>query len=118
MAIIFVGSGIGTGATFTIPSHVVNDIFIVFTAFSGSQTPPTPAGAGGTVPSWVVLHQTTGANMGWTCAYFRATATNHTSGSWSNVSYSMIFQVRADRADFRPLVRAVQGGGDASITAS
>jgi hypothetical protein len=61
--------------TVTIPTHAVGDIIVIFGY--GGTTPPT---AGGTVPTWSTIAT---LNYDEILAYTVATATNHTSGTWT-----------------------------------
>ena len=75
------------GNTVTIPTHAVGDVIIIFAFRDGSTTQPSKPAASGTVPAWSDILSGNGAN---TCsersAYFVATATNHTSGTWTNAT--------------------------------
>jgi len=71
----------------TLPTHAVGDCILIFAFNNAAATLPTVPTAGGTVPAWVTQENSAGAN---TCAgilcSFIATATNHTSGTWTNAT--------------------------------
>lgn len=67
----------------TIPPHAVGDLIIAWAANITAATTPTAPSAGGTVPTWTSIY-TNGTNVGVRLAYAVATATNHTSGTWTN----------------------------------
>ena len=82
------GSAIAPGTSIALPAHAVGDLIIIFAFLSGSNSTPTVPSAGGTVPTWnqgiglnpTLVVNTCNARTVWTIA----TATNHTSGSFSN----------------------------------
>jgi hypothetical protein len=67
----------------TLPTHAVNDILVVWAVTSLGTTPSVPA-ASGTVPTWVTVDTLVGNSANSVLAYAIATATNHTSGTWTN----------------------------------
>lgn len=83
--IVHVGSASGTTSV-AFPAHQPGDLIVLTVARSGSTTQPTVPTAGGTVPTFIT--PTNGAQAAQTSAtrlcYFIATASNHTSGTWTN----------------------------------
>jgi hypothetical protein len=61
-----------------IPSHNVGDLIVVWT--HGTSVSPTKPTASGTVPAWVDIASDTRQRL----TYFVATATNTTTGTWTN----------------------------------
>ena len=75
------------GSSITLPTHAVGDIIVIFAYRDGATAVPTNPTAGGTVPAWVDIDAAAGANTNSArSAYFVATATNHTSGTWTNAT--------------------------------
>jgi hypothetical protein len=93
MAITVQGSGSSAATTVTIPTHAVGDMIVIM---ARGTVAPTVPGAGGTVPTWTTIG-TAGANnsIGWTVARAIATATNHTSGTWTNAAQMHVLVLRA-----------------------
>ena len=72
------------GTSVTIPAHAVGDLIVVFAYQNGIAAAPTAPAASGTVPSWTLI-QGGGSNSNGSGVWsFTATATNHTSGTWTN----------------------------------
>ena len=67
-----------SSATITIPSHQADDIIIIVT-YASSDTKPS---ASGTVPTWNKYSWDAPLGVYWA----KATASNHTSGSWNTAS--------------------------------
>lgn len=71
----------------TLPAHNIGDTIVIWAYNNASTTTPTKPAASGTVPAWTDIDNTTGANTNSSrSAYFVATATNHTSGTWTNAT--------------------------------
>lgn len=85
MAITVPSTPAAVGASsITLPTHAVGDLIAIF-AFNTTTTTPTKPSAGGTVPAWVDIDANAGANsVASRTVQFIATATNHTSGTWTN----------------------------------
>lgn len=84
-------------STFTIPSHNAGDIIVVFMyCFSSAACTITTPVAGGTVPSWQTIDANPGVFYGSTyfaamkVSYAIATANNHTSGTWTGGTGSVV----------------------------
>lgn len=99
-------------ASITLPTHAVGDLIVLFAYRGDSNTTPTKPSAGGTVPAYVDIDNNTGAN---TCssrsAYFVATATNHTSGTWTNAHEMAAIVIRGQNAS--PIGGHAESGGSA-----
>ena len=101
--------------TVTLPTHAVGNIIIIV-ATSSVQDPTVPT-ASGTVPTWVNIQNGSATPDGFDIVYFRvyygiATATNHTSGTWSG-STTMSAAVFTGNKTSSPI-----GGKNKSTTAS
>ena len=79
------GSNAASGTSVTIPSHEIGDLIVIF-ARSSSNTAPTKPSASGTVPSWTDIDSSNGSYSSVHTARFIATATNHTSGTWTGAT--------------------------------
>jgi hypothetical protein len=88
MAITISGTpGAAAANTITIPTHRPNDIIVIFAYRDGSTTIPTQPASSGTIPSWQIINSDSGGNTNSSrCSYARATASNHTSGTWTNAT--------------------------------
>ncbi|QOC55766.1 hypothetical protein SEA_JORGENSEN_6 [Mycobacterium phage Jorgensen] len=76
---------IGTNSgTVTLPSHQAGDLILIYAWVVNSTTTPSKPSASGTVPTWIDIDASAGANN---CAsrisYAIATGSSHTSGTWS-----------------------------------
>ena len=70
-----------------LPAHAIGDIIVLFVYRSNSTTTATKPTASGTVPAWVDIDNNTGANTNCArTAYFVATATTTTTGTWTNAT--------------------------------
>ncbi|QFP97644.1 minor tail protein [Mycobacterium phage Huphlepuff] len=78
-----VGFNINPGTTVTIPAHQVGDVIVIMAYNDGATNPSLPS-AGGTVPTWNNVHNNNANTNAARVAWATATATNHTSGTWSN----------------------------------
>ncbi len=80
-SVTFVSASSGAGASITIPVHQIGDLLVIFAYRDGSVTAPTlPAG-------WTNIGTAGGANLtSSTLGYRVATATNDTSGTWTNAT--------------------------------
>ena len=81
-----VGANSAAGTSVTIPTHQVGDLLILFVYRTAGALPTVPS-ASGTVPAWTPAVDSGNGNTN--AAYivaYRATATNHTSGTWTNAT--------------------------------
>jgi hypothetical protein len=72
------------GTSVTIPAHDVGDLIVIFAYSNVISSAPTIPAASGTVPSWSLIQGGGGNTNGSGVWSFRATATNHTSGTFTN----------------------------------
>lgn len=96
------GANTSTTNTVTIPTHAIGDLILICSWNAGNfqTTPPTKPSAAGTVPAWVDIVANTGASnvSGIRIARFTATATNHTSGTWTGATIMMAIVIRGQNA--------------------
>lgn len=102
MAYTYVGSANGTTSV-TMPTHAVGDVIIGFIFRSGSTVFPTVPTASGSVPTWTTYTQV-GTSCCATVCVFQATATNTTSGTWTNAT-RMVFVVYRPDASYLYVMR-------------
>lgn len=87
MTLLVKGANAAAATTVTIPSHNVGDLIVIFALRRSNATAPSVPVASGTVPAWTTIDTETGSTDGAiVTAYFVATATNHTSGTWTNAT--------------------------------
>lgn len=109
-------TGTATAATtsVTLPAHAVGNVIFIF-AYYAANSPGSKPTASGTVPNWN-LAQSAGANLlSLTAAWFVATATNHTSGTWTSAT-NMIAMVMAPDLAANTLGVGVSSAGNANNT--
>lgn len=112
------GTTIGTTSSVTIPSHVAGDIIIIFAFRNSSTTVPSKPAASGTVPAYVDIDVNTGANtVSCRTAYFVATSTTETSGTWTNASAMAAIVCRGQNASTPIGGHAESGGSSATMAA-
>ncbi|WP_176112810.1 hypothetical protein [Mycobacterium sp. 96-892] len=117
-AISFVSANSSTTGSVTIPTHQVGDL-ILLCAFDSQNTAPTKPSAGGTVPNWNYIDNTntSAGQAAVTTAWFIATATNTTSGTWTWAE-QMIAAVVTGPVGTTPIGgHAAVGGAAANVTA-
>ena len=72
-------------SSIAIPTHAAGDMIVLWIFRDGNAAVATAPTAGGTVPTWIDIEAGSGANS---CSsrlvYCIATASNHTSGTWTN----------------------------------
>lgn len=101
-----------------IPTHRVGDLIVIAAYRDGSTTTPSKPAASGTVPAWVDITNNTGANTNsMRTAYFIATATNHTSGDWTNATGMMAIVVE-NFNEGAPIGASAESGGTANGSAT
>lgn len=113
-AISVVGTpGCAAAPSLTLSAHAVDDLILMWAYRDGVATAPTVPSAGGTVPTWTTI-ETGGANSNAAVAcYAKATATNHTSGSWTNATGVGCLVLRGQHATV-PIGGHAQGGSAAN----
>ena len=98
MAISHVGSQGNAGTTVTIPAHQIGDLILIFAYRGGNNTAPTVPAAGGTVPTWTIIGTASGGNTNSSRLHYAvATATNTTSGTWTNATELIAVVYRGTR---------------------
>ncbi|MEC4904563.1 hypothetical protein R2351_17915 [Mycobacteroides chelonae] len=114
----YVSANASTTSSVTIPTHQVGDL-IVLCAFDSQNTAPTKPSAGGTVPDWNYIDNTnTTAGQGAvTTAWFKATATNTTSGTWTWTEQMIAVVVRGTMPASPIGGHAAVGGAGVNVTA-
>jgi hypothetical protein len=101
MSLSILGTPAAVAATtVTLPTHAAGDIIVLFACrrVAGLPTKPT---AGGTVPTWTDIQNPQAASSGASCArcvYTVATASNHTSGTWTNATRIIAVVLRGQDA--------------------
>lgn len=107
----FVGSAVGTTSA-TIPTHQVGDIIVVYGVNDNfSSAPPVKPAAGGTVPNFTYIDHPAGASsIASTTAYFVATATTTTTGTWTDLTYMIVAVLRNQNAT-TPIGGHAESGG-------
>jgi hypothetical protein len=116
----FVGAAVSTSSDefVAIPAHQVGDLIIIFAYRSNSDTIPAKPAASGTVPAWVDIDATNGSDTNSSrTAYFVATATNHTSGTWGSGSGATRVAAAVLRSQAgTPIGGHAESGGTGSTT--
>jgi hypothetical protein len=85
MALTFSGVNGAATTSVTIPAHSVGDIIVILAGDQAGATAITKPAASGTVPAWVDIDSVSAVqSMALRTAYYVATATNTTSGTWTN----------------------------------
>lgn len=79
-----------------IPTHAIGELIVLCAVNDYATQAPVKPSAAGTVPNWVYIDNT--ADTGITTSYFKATATNHTSGTWTNTSRMIAVVLRGQNA--------------------
>lgn len=114
----YISSAAAASSSVTIPTHSIGDLIVIFAFNPFATTAPTAPSAGGTVPSWNYIdNANSGSGSGCTTAYFKATATNTTSGTWSGASHVMAVIVRNQNSSSPIGGHAQQAGSSATTTA-
>ncbi len=110
MTVSFVGAQGAAATTVTIPAHQVGDLILIFAYRDGSNAVPTAPTAGGTVPTWTQIGSSGGNTNSSRFHYATATATNTTSGTWTNATELICLVYRG------ATVGASVGGSGAATT--
>ncbi len=116
----YIGSAVSTdnSQTVAIPAHQVGDLIVIFAFADGFTTGLKKPTASGSVPAWIDIDANTGANQRHSrTAYYVATATNTTSGTWSGGSFGtnmLIAVVLRGQASSPIGGHAESGGADSS----
>lgn len=83
--VVVEGSAVASGNSITLPPHSPGDIFVMFANGVFGGGPSAPA-AGGTVPTWNLVSINNASTEKGALFYAVATASNHTSGTFSKNS--------------------------------
>jgi hypothetical protein len=110
MTISFIGAQGNAGNTVSIPTHQIGDLILIFAYRDGNNTAPTTPAASGTVPTWNLIGSSGGNNNSSNFRWAIATATNTTSGTWTNATeiICLVYQ--------KASIGASQGAGAQSAT--
>jgi len=108
MSLSLIGSTSVAASSVTIPTHQVGDLIVIWAQNKDIFTRPTKPTASGTVPAFVDISAATGT--GCRTAYFVATATNTTSGTWTNATGMIVTVIRGADAT-TPIGSFLQAGG-------
>lgn len=92
----FVGANASGTTSVPIPTHQVGDLVVLCAANDYATQAPTKPSAGGTVPNWNYIDNADGSGIA--TSWFTATATNTTSGSWTNTSRMIAVVLRGQNA--------------------
>lgn len=112
------GSNANAGSSVTIPTHQVGDLIVIFAFNPFTTSAPTKPSASGTVPDFTYIdNANSGSGSGCTTAYFKATATNTTSGTWPTPSHMIAVVLRDQHASSPIGGHAQQAGSSATTTA-
>lgn len=89
-----IGNANAQTTSVAIPTHAIGDLILVSAGRAAATGLSKPA-ASGTVPAWVTIDAPAGTNtrQGIT-AYFVATATNHTTGTWTGAGSIAVMVLR------------------------
>ncbi len=106
-----VAANANAGSSVPIPTHLVDDIVVLCGYNPHATQAPSKPSAAGTVPNWNYIDNANSAGgSGIATASFTATATNTTSGTWSNASYMIAVVLRRQNATTPIGGHASQGG--------
>lgn len=116
--ITITGANSSATTSVTIPSHNIGDMIVLFAFKDSGTTAPTKPAASGTVPAYVDIDNPGPSNScaGYT-SYFIATATNTTSGTWTNAT-GMVAVVLSGVEQRLPLGGHALSGGTATNSAT
>jgi len=87
------GSSSAFATSVTLPAHQPGDYIVIYTHTTGNSNTPTPPASSGTVPSWIYTGAQSFGDAGWATSrahYCIATASNHTSGTWTGSVGGMV----------------------------
>lgn len=110
--------GVSSGTTScTLPAHNIGDIIVMGAFRATNNSPPTKPTPGGTVPNFTDITNNTGtASCSWHTAYYVATATNTTSGTWGSTN-SLIAVVLSGQGSTPIGATAEAGASGSNVTA-
>lgn len=82
------GITVSNTTSVTLPTHNTGSLIIIYAYAQGSGAPSAPS-AGGTVPAWTTIDSYSNSWANYRTAYYVATASNHTSGTWTGATSMM-----------------------------
>lgn len=109
---IVAGQASGVGTSAAIPAHQAGDMILVFTR--GTAALPSIPAAGGTVPTWTSPQGAIANGIALCSAYAIATASNHTTGTWTNAAHICVLVLRPDSG--KVLTLGATSSGNANNT--
>ena len=109
-----VGQASAAATSVAIPAHAVGDLIIV--SARGTAAAPSVPAAGGTVPAWTTLQSGLANSIGLTTVAFVATATNHTTGAFTNATHICVLVLRPTAGQKLQTAAARSSTGNANNT--
>lgn len=94
IAVQIKGSASAAATSVTFPTHQPGDTIVLFPFNNASVTIPGAPAAAGTVPAWNSIASAPGNTCAAALFYFTATASNHTSGTWTNTTGMVVVVLR------------------------
>jgi hypothetical protein len=92
MAVTVVGQASAAATSVAIPAHAVGDLIVVMAR--GTAAAPSVPAASGTVPAWATIQSGLANSIGLTVVSFVATATNTTTGAFTNATHIAVLVLR------------------------
>lgn len=97
LSLTHVASASAAATSVAIPAHMVGDVLVV-TCRRANTTPPSIPSAGGTVPAWVTVESYGADALSLTTVMFVATATDTTTGTFTNAGQIIVTVLRPNKA--------------------
>lgn len=94
MAATLIAGASAAATSVAIPTHQVGDLLVVCAYRGSTATVPTVPTAGGTVPTWGAIDSASGSSNAIITRAAVATATNHTTGTWTNANEIAVLVIR------------------------
>lgn len=110
------GASAVAATSITIPAHSVGDVIVIYAFRRSTTTQATVPTAAGTVPTWTQILATAGTTSAARSHYCVATATNHTSGTWTNADALVAVVISGANASPIGGNAAATGGSSLSTT--
>lgn len=108
-----VGQASAAATSVAIPAHQPGDLILV--SARGTVAPSVPA-AGGTVPAWTTLQSSAQFSIALTTVSFVATASNHTTGVFTNATHIGVVVIRAAAGKTLAIGASSVGGANNATT--
>ena len=99
LGVQLIGTTQATGNSITLPTHQPGDWIVMAVGRTGSTSLPTVPTAGGTVPAWTTRVSGGTDSTAIRLVTFEATASNHTSGTWTNATNMIAAVFRSGSPD-------------------